>query len=76
MNVILDFENINSKEALHQYLKEKLALPDYYGNNLDALHDCLAEKREPLPISICHFEELKKSLGEYADVLLEVLEVC
>lgn len=74
MKVILDFEKINSKEELHQYLKEQLALPEYYGNNLDALHDCLAEKREPVSISICHFEALEKSLGEYADVLLQVLK--
>ncbi|MCI7107412.1 MAG: barstar family protein [Agathobacter sp.] len=74
MKVILDFEKINRKEKLHQYLKEQLALPDYYGNNLDALHDCLTEKREPVSISIFHFEVLKKSLGEYADVLLQVLQ--
>ena len=74
MNVILDFENISSKSSLHQYLKEQLALPEYYGNNLDALHDVLAEKREPVSICICHFDSLKQVLGEYAEVLLQVLQ--
>ena len=74
MNVTLDFKNINSKSSLHQYLKEQLLLPEYYGNNLDALHDCLTERREPVSVHICHFDSLKKCLGEYADVLLQVLK--
>ena len=27
----------------HNYLKEVLNFPDYYGKNLDALYDCLTE---------------------------------
>ena len=42
MNTItLDFNGIKSYLALHQYFKEVFSLPDYYGNNLDALWDCL-----------------------------------
>lgn len=31
------------KENPHGYIKEKLDFPDYYGENLDALFDCLTE---------------------------------
>ncbi len=32
-----------SSADLHKLLREKLPLPDYYGGNLDALHDVLTE---------------------------------
>ena len=32
--------------AAHEALKEALSFPDYYGHNLDALHDCLTEMKK------------------------------
>lgn len=37
----LDGRQFTSEEILHKILKEKLDLPDYYGENADALWDCL-----------------------------------
>lgn len=31
------------KKEGHDYLKEILNFPDYYGKNLDALYDCLTD---------------------------------
>ena len=31
------------KKEGHDYIKEVLNFPDYYGKNLDALYDCLTE---------------------------------
>ena len=44
--IVLDGNRMDSREATHEELKRKLDLPDYYGGNLDALNDCLAERRE------------------------------
>lgn len=41
--MILDAAQMNEKAQTHRYLAEMLALPDYYGRNLDALYDCLTE---------------------------------
>ena len=42
----LDVSRMEKKAEAHAYLKEMLGFPAYYGNNLDALHDCLTELRD------------------------------
>ena len=32
-----------TEQDVHQALAQALSFPDYYGHNLDALHDCLTE---------------------------------
>lgn len=41
--IALDVTNIRTVKALHVYLAYRLDLPDYYGGNLDALHDVLGD---------------------------------
>lgn len=41
--IVLDASQMDGRRNAHAYLKEMLALPDYYGMNLDALYDCLTE---------------------------------
>ena len=43
MKVVLDALRLQQKEEAHKYLREALNFPEYYGENLDALHDCLTE---------------------------------
>ncbi|MDO5851141.1 MAG: barstar family protein [Methanobacteriaceae archaeon] len=42
MNQIL-LDGKKMKKNPHKYLKKILNFPDYYGNNLDALYDCLGD---------------------------------
>ena len=44
--IVLDGRRMTDRAAAHAELREKLALPDYYGGNLDALNDCLGERAE------------------------------
>lgn len=43
MKVVLNAQCMENRKEAHAYLKEKLNFPDYYGNNLDALYDCLTD---------------------------------
>ena len=72
--VTLSGNKMTSREVLHTYLAKKLALPAYYGKNLDALHDCLCERSTPLHITVTYAERLKERLGDYGESLLQVLQ--
>ena len=50
--LLIDASRYADPRALHGALKAMLSLPDYYGMNADALHDCLSERREPVSLWI------------------------
>ena len=72
MKYILDGKKMVSKEETHAYLKETFGFPEHYGNNLDALYDCLME-RNVMEIEVEHAEEMLAALGKYGEKLMQVL---
>ena len=56
MKYVLDAEKMQTREEMHEYLKEVLEFPEYYGGNLDALYDCLTDM-EDVEIVIQNLEE-------------------
>ena len=73
MKAILDGLSIENRSQLHDVLQAQLALPEYYGRNLDALYDCLTEPREDTEIVLKHMDTLRENLGFYANTLQIVL---
>lgn len=43
MNFILDGKKMRERDAAHCYLKAVMNFPDYYGETLDSLYDCLSD---------------------------------
>ena len=70
--IILDGKRMGDREALHAELKEKLGLPAYYGGNLDALNDCLGERREKELVVIRDFDAFAGNCDVYGMKLLRV----
>ena len=54
--ITLDGNILADAALVHDYLKEQLQFPEYYGKNLDALHDCLTDL-EDVEITITSPEE-------------------
>ena len=49
--ITLDGNRLCDASSVHTYLKDMLDFPEYYGNNFDALYDCLTDLEE-IEISI------------------------
>ena len=73
MKYVLDGKKMVSREETHAYLKETFGFPEYYGKNLDALHDCLSEMGE-LEVEIINTGDMLAALGRYGEILMQVLE--
>ncbi len=74
MEVIIDGSQLNKQKELHETIARQLELPDYYGENLDALWDVLTEQTAPMKITIRHGERFLRQLGAYGETVLELLQ--
>lgn len=63
-------KSANVKE-LHAEFSEKLAFPEYYGANLDALYDALTDISETMVIEI-YFPEVTQIDSEYLERVCQV----
>ena len=73
--IILQGDNFESIEQLHKFLKDKLELPDYYGENLNALWDCLTAWVDlPLVVEIQSVDLFINKLGNDASEFIQLLE--
>lgn len=63
MNVTIDCSRIRSREDLHRIFAEELHFPAWYGNNLDALHDCLTSLSGTIRLE--NWEDAEANLGKY-----------
>ncbi|MBR5468358.1 MAG: barstar family protein [Firmicutes bacterium] len=72
--VILNGKNIADKASLHETLISLLDLPEWYGKNLDALHDCLTSIKDETEIQIINKDALEEAIGKYTFSLMKVLK--
>ena len=69
--LFIDASRYAAPRDLHAALKSMLSLPDYYGMNADALHDCLSERRETVNLWIASpgKDETARSLAAVCAVI-------
>ncbi|MBR6676432.1 MAG: barstar family protein [Clostridia bacterium] len=74
-DIILDFSNCKYLERIHSELKEIFGLPEYYGENWDALWDCLDDRFDDdknYTIKIYGYGHLEKELQDHCSAMIEV----
>ena len=74
--ITIDCSLFSCRNDAHQALSQALAFPAYYGNNLDALHDCLTEIGTDTRIQLLHWEEAELQMESYGKLLKKVLDLC
>ncbi len=63
MDITIDCSAIQTREDLHRVLAKALHFPSWYGNNLDALHDCLTSLSGTVRLE--HWDIAETALGKY-----------
>lgn len=71
---IIDLAGAGSEEDIQERIAESLPLPDYYGNNLDALYDVLTEMGDGWHIVIANQYDVDEEVKNYVEDLINVLE--
>lgn len=67
-NIVFDFDTITSIEDFYAIFKVKLALPNYFGNNLDALYDSLTGYIA-LPVKIQFIHLSVQQITAFRDII-------
>lgn len=74
MELQLDGKVLTNRQQLHAAIAQQLHLPDYYGENLDALWDILSSWNEPLQIVIENSSCIINNVGSYGEAVLQLLQ--
>ncbi|MBB6108062.1 barstar family protein [Mucilaginibacter lappiensis] len=74
MEITIEGERIKTINDFHLEIKKKLTFPEYYGENLDALWDCLTSSID-LPVTLIwrNADRSKVSLGDGFNSIVDVL---
>ncbi len=73
--IVLDFTGCETLGEIHRILKENFGFPEYYGENWDALWDCLDGlflDRGNYTVQIFGFDTLEEKLGNECLSMLEI----
>lgn len=70
----VDARDFITKHEMHSALRAVLGEENYWGSNLDALHDCLTCIFEPTTLIIRNWSAAMLNLGDYANRLWQVLD--
>lgn len=73
-----DTSKWHSEAGMHSAIASELGFPDYYGNNLDGLYDCLSDLDIPpdagLALVLDRFDSFARRSHEVAQAILDIAQ--
>ena len=72
--IILDCRSISDRASFHGRMAEVMDFPQWYGKNLDALHDCLTDISAETVLRLLHWRAAETVLGSYGKAAARVME--
>ncbi len=77
MKYTVDLSGVRDREGLHERLRASMDLPDWYGNNLDALYDILTEEGNFWDLTFTACGEAFRAMPDYmASLVLTLSDAC
>ena len=70
----IDLNSVYNADELHAEIRGVLPVPEFYGNNLDALHDVLTDFHEPCRIEFRNLTEAEITMPKYIRSLKKMCE--
>lgn len=74
-SITIDFTKCKYFGDIHKVIKNTLNFPDYYGENLDALWDCLQDYCDYDLIYLYGIRELSEEWEDYIQKILSVFNM-
>ena len=70
----LEGQFMTDRNSAYSYIAGQLDFPDYFGNNLDALADCLSEMPRGCAIVISDPQVIIDNLSYYGEAIIDVFK--
>jgi len=69
MEYTVDLTTVAAPEQFHQAIRQSLPVPEWYGNDLDALYDVLTQFGQGWQVRFLHPERLREHTPRYLAAL-------
>lgn len=73
--IIIDGNLIESKSQVNELFIREMDFPEYCGNNLDVIGECLDELKTQVTIKFVNRDRMKLKFGRFATVLSQMLKL-
>lgn len=74
MTITINCGAINTMSEFHEMISHELDFPDWYGNNLDALYDCLTDITEDCSIVLTNVLPWFEKCGKKAITTVRLMQ--